>query len=102
LGDLIQALTPMADVVRVAEWYTIEHKVSYLQSVISHTPAATIGSWTINRYLSDWQRVDYRAKTRVPTDLGRHLGLVFKQKMNTGKSLAAISLAIQQLTKGRA
>lgn len=99
LGEFIQAITPMLDVVRYAEWHAVQHTVTWRRGIVSHTIKPGIPSWQITRACGDWQRVAYEGYIRQPVDLGRHVGIQVRPKLNTWKTLAAISLAVQSLTQ---
>jgi len=99
VGEVIQALSPVSDVNRLSEWYTVKRVVTVNRVISSHT--SRVASWSITTPSTDWQSCIYETYTRVPTSLGNHVGLAFKPRLNTFKVLAGISLITQLLTKGR-
>lgn len=99
VGDVIAAITPIADVSYRAQWITTTFEYEdYRQNIatISKNPLVQV-----SKSCDDWERVLFKTYTRTPVNLANRVGFVFKPNMNTLQILAAISLVTQFITKRR-
>jgi len=98
LGDYIQAITPVAGVNRLAEWYTVETIETSIETIDSVENGG--GDWSVQGG-GDMGTCVRRRRTRTPTNLGDRSGLTFTCNMGVSQILASISLLTQRLLTKR-
>lgn len=96
VSHLLKALTPVAGVHRLAEWYTVKTVCTETikLSELYHQPipgwTGTGGGDTVTRVVESY--------TRHPCNLGDHVGLTHNVRWNPTKTLLSLALLTQQVS----
>lgn len=96
ISDIIKALTPVAGVVRLAEWYSVKVVVREARRISTMVPAAD-PTWTGSGG-GDQLIYTVETKDRVPCVLGEHVRLHSNIKWDFTKTLLSVALLTQTLT----
>lgn len=104
IGDYISAITPVAGVTRLAEWYTVTEELSALRTASNPTltPAALSGGWAL-AYASGG--TDYETIVRSHRECVLPVGLTLKpfalaRVSSDARLIDSIILAKQLLSRG--
>lgn len=96
VGSTIRALTPVAGVHRLAEWYTVRSvctetiKLSMLYHKDVPGWSGSAGGDTVTRVVESY--------TRYPCNLGDYVGLTYNIKWNPTKTLLSLALLTQTIS----
>lgn len=93
--QFIAALSPTIGVKRLAEWYSI-HDVTVRREILGSVTTGYPGSWVTSGG-GDVATSIIETKTRVPVNLGDHIGIVFRPRFNTSQIISSIALITQKL-----
>lgn len=102
VGMTIRALTPVAGVVRLAEWYTVRSTCTETIKLSALTHDYVPG-WTGSGGGDTVKRV-VESYARYPCNLGDHIGLTYNVKWSPTKTLLSLALLTQtvsQFLKGK-
>jgi len=98
VGKCIDAVVASCSNDFLAQWVTVK-RTQYL--VRTATGTTTTAPWVQITNCSDADACLYETFTRAPTNLSQQIGLHLNFNLNRVPTLTALSLLIQQLTKGK-
>lgn len=98
VGDVVAGLTALCTSDLLTQWTTVNRKLTVTRRILS---SRTSAPWVQLVNCTDSDRCVYETRTRSPETPGSGMGLALNLSLNRIPVLSAISLLIQQLTKGR-
>jgi hypothetical protein len=100
--QVIGALSVLLELKPLSSWLTTIDRVTvkrYMSNNVLLSQSDPTQDWILNRPSDSWTMCIYETYTRVPNSLVGNIGLVFKPRLDTFRTLALTSLIVQQLTR---
>lgn len=98
VGDIVSGLTALCTSDLLTQWVTVAREQVYTRTM---TGSRTTLPWVQTIDCQDSDRCIYETYTRSPMIPGSGMGLAFNFTLNRTPTVSAISLLLQQLTKGK-
>jgi hypothetical protein len=98
VGDIVSGLTALCTNDLLTQWVSITRKQVLTRTI---TDSRTTAPWEETIHCQDSDRCIYETYTRYPMIPGSGMGFVLNLSLNRTPTVSAISLFLQQLTKGK-
>lgn len=98
VGDIVSGLTALCTNDLLTQWVTITRKQTVVQAVTSFR---TTSPWGVVINCQDSAACTYETYSRTPMTPGSGMGLAINLSLSRTPTVSAISLLLQQLTRGK-